>query len=286
MIYVCIAIGLCILVGYTGLVSRGQAGFVAVGAYTAGMLTTKLQFDLIPALLIAAVLCGMIGFLLGLAAVRLKSTYLILVTIGFGFSIPHLLTIWKGFTGGHDGMVIDSATVFGWAVSGPKQYFYVVLAVTLFLIWLAKNITKSKAGRAFQAGRDSEIAAQAMGINVFITRAVSFSISAVYAGIAGGLYAHHLGYISPGDYDILVSLNYLIMVIVGGARSIAGAAIGAFFFVLIMDVFARAPAGLMAVFIGATIVITMLVLPRGLVSLPSVLRSFWYRRKGGSHGAP
>jgi branched-chain amino acid transport system permease protein len=286
MIYVCIAIGLCILVGYTGLVSLGQAGFVAVGAYTAGMLTTKLQFDLIPALFIAACLCGILGFLLGLAAVRLKSTYLILVTIGFGFSIPHLLAIWKGFTGGHDGMVISSSTVFGWAVSGPKQYYYVVLVVTVFLIWLARNITKSKAGRAFQAVRDSEVAAQAMGVNILITRAVSFSISAVYAGIAGGLYAHHLGYISPSDYDIMVSLNYLIMVIVGGARSITGAAVGAFFFVLIMETFARAPAGLMAVFTGATIIITMLVLPRGLVSLPAALRSFWNGRKGGKRGTP
>ena len=278
MVYVCIALGLCILLGYTGLVSMGQAGFVAVGAYTAGLLTSKASFDLLPAILVAAVVCGLIGFLLGLAAVRLKSTYLVLVTLGFGVSVPHLIALWKSMTGGHDGLVVDSPTVLGLAISGPKSYYYVVLVITAFLTWLAWNITRSKAGRAFRAVRDSEIAAQAMGINLLATRAVSFSISAVYAGIAGALYAHLLGYLGPADYGILNSLNYLIMVIVGGAGSIYGAMLGSVFLAVITELFARAPAGLMLVFYGCAIMITMMLLPRGLIALPELFRSRRFKR--------
>jgi len=285
LINICIAVGLCLLMGYTGLVSLGQAGFVAVGAYTAGLLTTNYSWDLLPALLAAAVFSGLLGFLLGLAAIRLKSTYLILVTLGFGVSVPHLIAMWKSVTGGHDGMAVNGPTLLGLDVSGPKKYYYVVLVVTGLLLWLARNMAGSKIGRSFQAVRDSEAAAQAMGINILITRAVSFSISAVYAGIAGGLYAHHLGYISPGDYEIIISLNFLIMVVVGGSRSMVGSALGAVFLVVITELFSRAPAGLMAVFLGCTIMAVMLALPRGLASLPDVLREWWYKRKGEPRGA-
>jgi len=284
MIYVCVALGLCILVGFTGMVSLGQAGFLAVGAYTAGLLTTRGGFDLLPALLIAGALCGILGFFLGLAAVRLKSTYLILVTMGFGVSVPHLLVMWKSMTGGHDGMVVDSPTFLGFDLSGPKMFYYIVLLCTAVMWLIARNITGGKVGRAFRAIRDSEIAAQAMGINLLVTRAASFSLSAIYAGIAGGLYAHLLGYLGPLDYGILNSLNYLIMVIVGGAASLYGAIIGAVFLTTITELFARAPAGLMLVFIGVTIMVVMLVLPRGLISLPEVVRGWRRKKKGGGHG--
>jgi branched-chain amino acid transport system permease protein len=277
MIYACISVGLSILIGYTGLVSLGQAGFVALGAYTAGILTTKASLDLVLALLAAAVLCGAIGFLIGLAAVRLKSSYLALVTLGFGVSVPTLLLISKDLTGGHQGLVVDSPTLFGILVSGEKALYYVILAVTALLIWCAVNITRSKAGRAFKSVRDSEIAAQALGINLLLTRATAFSISAIYAGVAGGLYAHLLGYLGTTDYGILASLNYLMMVVIGGAASVFGASIGAAFLGIIPELFARAPAGLTLVFYGGVIILVMLVLPKGLVSLPQVVagRGFW-----------
>jgi branched-chain amino acid transport system permease protein len=283
MIYICISVGLSILIGFTGLVSLGQAGFVAIGAYTAGILTTKVSFDLLPALIASAILCGAIGFLLGLAAVRLKSTYLALVTLGFGVSVPTLLLIWEDLTGGHQGLVVDSPTILGITISGEKGLYYVVLACTLFLVWCAINITRSKAGRAFRSVRDSEIGAQAMGINLLLTRATAFSLSAIYAGVAGGLYAHLLGYLGTTDYGILASLNYLMMVVVGGAGSIYGAIAGAVFLGIIPELFARAPAGLTLVFYGSSIIIVMLILPGGLISLPRVIR-LRGSGKGSFHG--
>jgi len=286
MIYACISVGLSILIGFTGLVSLGQAGFVAVGAYTTGILTTKVSFDLLAALFIAAFFCGTIGFLLGLAAVRLKSSYLALVTLGFGVSVPILLLIFKDLTGGHQGLVVDSPTILGVTISGEKGFYYVVLAFTAFLIWCAINITRSKVGRAFRSVRDSEIAAQSMGINLLLTRATAFSVSAIYAGVAGGLYAHLLGYLGTTDYGILASLNYLMMVVVGGAASIFGSIIGAVFLGTITELFSRAPAGLTLVFYGVTIVLVMLILPRGLISLPQVIKWPKKARKGALDEAP
>ncbi len=272
LIHICIAVGLCVLLGYTGLVSLGQAGFVAIGAYTAGLLTMKASFELISALIVAGLVCGVIGFLLGLAAVRLKSTYLALVTLGFGVSVPHLILLWKDVTGGHQGLVVDSPKLLWLEISDEKTFYYVVLIISLFLFVLAYNIVNSKAGRAFRAVRDSEIAAQALGINLLLTRASAFSLSAVYAGIAGGLYAHLLGYLGTTDYNILTSLNYLMMVIVGGAGSIFGAVLGATFLQVMTELFSQSPAGLTLVFYGVTIVVTILVLPSGLISLPQQIR--------------
>ncbi|MEW5913998.1 MAG: branched-chain amino acid ABC transporter permease [Thermodesulfobacteriota bacterium] len=268
---VCIAVGLGILMGYTGLVSLGQAGFVAMGAYTVGILISKAGFDLLSALLVAAILCALTGFTLGLTAVRLKSTYLVLVTLGFGASIPHLLVYFHDLTGGHNGLQVAGATLLGLPITSGKQFYYIILGVVSLLVWCAFNLTRSKKGRTFRAVRDSEIAAQSLGINLMVTRATAFAVSAVYAGVAGGLLAPLLGYLGAEDYNIMASLNYLIMVIIGGASSLWGVMLGALFFVVAMELFSNSPAGMTLVFFGGAVIATMMLLPRGLASLPAVL---------------
>lgn len=272
MVYALVAVGLNILIGFTGLITLGQAGFVAIGAYTAGILTSKASFDLVPALIIAGLLSALIGYLLGLAAIRLKTVYLAVVTLAVGVSVPPLLLIGKDLTGGHQGLYVPRPTVFGLQVAGEKAYYYVVLVITLMLIWVAINIIQSKVGRTLRAVRDSEVGSQANGINLLLTRATSFAISTFYAGIAGGLYAHLLGYLGTTDYNIKVSLNFLLMTIVGGAGSVFGGIIGASFIVTITQAFARLPAGLTLAFYGLTIILVILFLPRGLISLGQLFK--------------
>ena len=287
-IFVIVGLGMNILVGDTGQVSLGHAGFLAIGAYTTVLMMTELSAPFPLALLVGGVVTAGFGFLLGLPALRLQGPYLAIVTLGFGIAVTQIIGH-SALFGGHMGLVVPAASLGPISLSGDVRQYYMIVGTTLVLALCARNLSVTRVGRAFRAIRDSEIAAATMGVDVAYYKTLSFALSAAFAGIAGGLLALMTGFISPGVFTFLLSLMFLAMVVFGGLGSIPGAVLGSIvmgYLNLEMDAFEELPllgpalesfssrfmssAGLPNVgwvVTGLLIVFTILVEPRGLHGL-------------------
>ena len=221
-----VAIGLNILVGYTGQISMGHAGFFAIGAYSCVLLMIKGGAPFVLALPAAGIIAALFGFLLGLPALRLEGPYLTIATLGFGMAVTQIISHWD-FTGGHMGIHAPKMSIGPLvADTGSKQYA-VITCVTVALALAAINLMKTRVGRAFVAIRDSDIAAEAMGININWYKTLSFAVSAFYAGVAGALMAFALEHVSAGSFNLMLSITFLAMIIVGGLGSVMGSILGA-----------------------------------------------------------
>lgn len=229
LIYAILTLGLNFTVGWTGQVSLGHAGFWGIGAYTTALLTAKLvAWPTLLAMLVAGGLAGLAGVLLGLPTLKLKGHYLALATIGFGETIQLVFNNWRPVTGGADGIVgIPALSIGGFAFSTEVRSYYLLLVAVVAFTAAAVRLRDSTFGRAFMAVRDSELAADVAGVPTTSTKTLAFAISAVYAGLAGSLYAHLLRYISPDVFGFEQSLLMLSMLVIGGLGSIAGALVGA-----------------------------------------------------------
>lgn len=223
---VIVAIGLNILVGYTGQISLGHAGFVAIGAYTSVLLMSRLGVPFPIALIAAGFLSASIGFLLGLPALRLEGPYLAIATLGFGMATTVVIGRTALF-GGHMGLVVPPVRLGSLDLSSDRGIYAITVSTAVILALMARNLMRSRTGRAFQAIRDSDIAAQMAGVDLARYKTLSFAISAFYAGIAGGLWAIVLGFINPGMFNFIVSVLFLAMVVAGGLGTIAGPIAGA-----------------------------------------------------------
>ncbi|MBN2398527.1 MAG: branched-chain amino acid ABC transporter permease, partial [Deltaproteobacteria bacterium] len=194
LVHVIVAVGLNILVGSTGQIALGHAGFFAIGAYVTVLLMTKLQIPFFAAILIAAFISAFFGFILGLPALRLEGPYLAIATLAFGLAIMHVIGHTNLF-GGRQGLMAPAFDIgipqmgLSWVLSSETAKYYLILIVTVIMVLLAINILKTRAGRAFVAIRDSDIAAEVIGINLTMYKTLAFAVSAFYAGIAGGLFA-------------------------------------------------------------------------------------------------
>ncbi|MDQ7782677.1 MAG: branched-chain amino acid ABC transporter permease [Desulfomonilaceae bacterium] len=221
-----VAIGLNILVGYTGQISLGHAGFFAIGAYSCVLLMVKGGVPFVIALPAAGLISALFGFLLGLPSLRLEGPYLAIATLGFGMAVTQIISH-SEFTGGHMGIEAPRMS-FGpfEARTGPQQYA-VIMSVAVIMTIAAVNLMKTRVGRAFVAIRDSEIAAEAMGVNLSWFKTLSFAVSAFYTGVAGALMAFALEHVSAGSFNLILSITFLAMVIVGGLGSVMGAIMGA-----------------------------------------------------------
>ena len=287
-VFVIVGLGMNILVGDTGQVSLGHAGFLAIGAYTTVLMMTELGAPFPLALPVGGLVSALFGFLLGLPALRLEGPYLAIVTLGFGLAVTQIIGHWA-FFGGHMGLVVPTATLGPISLSGDVRKYYLIVGTALLLALCARNLSVTRVGRAFRAIRDSEIAAASMGVDVAYYKTLSFALSAGFAGIAGGLLALMTGFISPGVFTFLLSLMFLAMVVFGGLGSIPGAVLGSMvmgYLNLEMDAFQELPllgpalesfsrrfmssAGLPNVgwvVTGLLIVFTILVEPKGLYGL-------------------
>ena len=232
-IYSIVALGLNLLTGYTGQISLGHAAFYAIGAYTVGFLTTKLGWSFWIALPLAGFISAAAGLIVAIPALRLSGLYLAIATMSFGFIIEQVTVQWGAVTGGANGLMIDRPAVFGYSLNTDQAYYYLVITVLIAFILITKNITRTPPGRAFIAVRDSEIAAQTMGIPLAKIKIQAFSVSAFYTGIAGGLFAPLINFIGPDNFNIVESINFIVMIIVGGAASIHGSIFGALFITLL-----------------------------------------------------
>jgi len=221
-----VAIGLNILLGYTGQISLGHAGFFGIGAYATVLVMMHFNLPFFIALLIAAFLAAAFGFILGLPALRLEGPYLAIATLGFGMAITQILGRWSVF-GGHMGLQAPKLQLGPWLIENDRELYFIIIPLTVILTIAARNITRTRVGRAFIAIRDNDIAAEAMGVNITYYKTLAFAISAFYTGLAGGLMAFVIGFINPNSFNFILSILFLAMVVVGGLGSILGSIMGA-----------------------------------------------------------
>ena len=225
-INIIVAVGLNLLVGYTGQISLGHAGFFAIGAYGTVVFMTKAHFPFLLALPAGGLVAALFGFLLGIPALRLEGPYLSIATLGFGLTITQVIGRVE-FFGGRQGLHTPPLTIGPWHLESDRDFYYLLVFITLILVLVARNIIKTKVGRAFIAIRDADIAAETMGVNLTYYKTLAFAVSAFYAGIAGGLYAFVLRFIEPEMFGLMMSIIFLGMVVVGGLGSIFGGIAGA-----------------------------------------------------------
>jgi branched-chain amino acid transport system permease protein len=224
-INVIVTIGLNILVGYTGQISLGHAGFFGIGAYLTVLSMTNLHIPFPLALVLAAMVSAFFGFLIGLPALRLEGPYLAIATLGFGMAITQVIGRWQIF-GGRMGLETPSLNLFSYVLESDRELYFLIIPVAFLLTMAARNLMKTRVGRAFIAIRDSDIAAETMGVNLVFYKTLAFAISAFYAGIAGGLFAFLIGFINPSTFNFILSIYFLAFVIVGGLGSIFGSIMG------------------------------------------------------------
>ncbi len=289
LIYAVVALGLNLLFGYAGQFSLGHAGFFAIGAYTSAILTARAGIPFIVALPTAGFLTAAIGFLLGLPALRLSGLYLAIATLGFGLAIPQLVLWQGGLTGGAMGLhslplaAIPLGPFPAIVFRTDQEYYYLALGVLILLTIFARNVVNSDTGRAFISIRDSEVVARAMGIDLVRYKTTAFALSAFYAGIGGSLYAHLLHGISPEDFTIFLSIDFVTMIVLGGLGSVSGALLGAFLLTLLQNSLTRLPIvrdfqNLYVVVLGVLLILTVSFFPRGLAGGWQNLRRRWSAR--------
>ncbi|MDN5003284.1 branched-chain amino acid ABC transporter permease [Bradyrhizobium sp. GCM10027634] len=232
-IYATVGVALLILTGFTGQASLGHAAFLAIGAYTAAYLQ-KYNVPFPAYFLAAGALTGCIGALVGFPALRLQGIYLVIATISFAFIVEEILARWESVTNGNEGLRVKALSLLGVTVSRDSPTFYFLcLAVLVLTIVGTLNLLRSPTGRAFVAIRDSETAARSMGVNVALYKVKSFAISAAITGFAGVLFAHKLSFISPEMFTLQLSIEFIIVILIGGTFSLHGAVLGAIFIVMI-----------------------------------------------------
>ena len=227
-IYAIAGVGLMLLVGYTGLVSLGHAAFLAIGAYAHTYFLTR-GWPLPLSLVGSALLTAAIGAMLGIPALRMTGVYLAIATLAFAFIVEQILMRWESVTGGYRGILVPEPQFVGLSLAGTTSFYFLCLGCLLLCWVFALNLLRSPTGRSFIAIRDSEISAQSMGINLALAKSTAFAISAGFAGLAGALFAHKIGYLAPDAFTLLTSIQLLLMVVVGGLGSMHGIIYGAIF---------------------------------------------------------
>lgn len=273
-IYAIVSIGLMILTGFTGQLSLGHVGFFAIGSYTSAILTVKVGIPFILALPAAGLLAGFVGIFVALPAVRLTGMYLMIMTIGFAFIVEEILARWEGLTNGNMGMILDSPSIGPITFDSEFSFYYLALLILILSLLISKNVLRSPTGRAMISIRDSEVASQAIGVNLMKYKAVAFALSAFFTGIAGSLSAHKLTFISPESFNLMESVKYLAMIIIGGLGTLHGAVLGAAFLmflpgaiIVVKEFLPHAIAnqtGLEPLLMGLVIVLFIHFEPRGL----------------------
>lgn len=264
-IYIILALGLNIMVGYTGLLNLGFAAFYAIGAYCYALLNTTLHIGFWTSLPLSMAMSAIAGFLLGIPALRLRGDYLAIVTLGFGEITRIVLNNWVSVTNGPNGIPgIDRPEVFGLELRGVTGYYYLVVFFVFFTGFFINKVINSKAGRAWMSIRDDEIAASAMGINTFLYKLYAFAFGALWAGLAGQLFAAKMRFVSPESFSFLESVLIVAMVILGGQATIAGPVIGAIILVVLPEILREFEQWRM-IFLGAGLIFMMIFRPQGIV---------------------
>jgi len=233
LIYGLCGLSLMALAGYTGLVSLGHAAFLGIGAYAHVYFTQDLGLPWLASVALATALTAATGVLVGLPALRMTGVYLTIATLAFALIIQEVFARWDRVTHGLKGRPVDKPVIFGISFANDVAFYFLCLAFLIGGLWLTRNLLRSPTGRAWVAIRDSEIAAQSMGVNLAAYKTMAFSYSAALMGLAGALFAHKIGFLAPDIFSVLLSIQFLLMVVVGGLGSLHGALFGAVFVALL-----------------------------------------------------
>jgi branched-chain amino acid transport system permease protein len=279
--------GLNILTGYCNQISIGHAGFMAVGAYTSAILTSHLGWSFWAALPCAALAAGLVGILFGLPSLKVKGFYLIMATIAAHFIIIWFILQFRNITGGGDGLAVPRPEIGDFVFRSKASYFYLVMVIACLATFVAKNIVRTRAGRAFIAIRDNELAAEVMGVNLWSYKLLAFFIGCVFAGVAGALLVHYVAFACVDQFPFMNSVWYLGMLIVGGMGSTTGVIFGVVALklldelvvivgpVLATAVAPQAAASLGLIMRGLIIIIFLIFEPRGLAHRWEMVKAYY-----------
>jgi branched-chain amino acid transport system permease protein len=283
------AMGLNILTGFTGQISLGNAAFLSVGAYATAFLAGRMGLPFPVVIPLAGVLTAAIGMVFGVPSLRLKGLYLAVATLAAHFVIEFTIVHWEKVTGGVNGISVPAAKLGPLVVASDRHLFWLLLPLTALLLWCAKNLFRTKVGKAFVAIRDQDISAEVMGVNVFRYKLLSFGVSSFYVGVAGSLLAYQARIISPENFPITVAIDQLGMIIIGGLGSVLGSIFGAVFVTLLPELLRLgtgalsdtypALVGLFAPFkqglFGLAIVLFLVFEPDGMAHRWHRIRNYW-----------
>ncbi|MBI5440845.1 MAG: branched-chain amino acid ABC transporter permease [Deltaproteobacteria bacterium] len=243
----------------------------------------------LPSLLFAGIISTLAGLLVGLPSLRLRGLYLAITTFAFGFIVEHLSSSWVSLTRGANGLAVPPASIFGFSFDTDRRFFFLALPLTAAAVIFTRNLIRTRAGRSWAAVRDRDLAAEAIGISLFRYKLSAFCVSSFYAGVAGALSAHYLQYISPSNFGLFVSIQYLAMIIVGGLGSVLGTIFGALFMTLVPELLKILPdllresfpviverfADLNLTLFGLIIMLFVMFEPKGLNGIWQNIKTYW-----------
>ena len=262
-IHVLLAVGLNFVLGYAGQFSFGHSALYGFGAYATGLLMVRLNLPFVVAIVLAALAAIAVSLLIALPALRVSGVYLGIITVGFVELFIWGVNNWRDLTFGPAGFRVPIPTVAGLALNSSVRTYYLVLPVTIVLAVLARRLVRSSLGRALVAIRDNEVAARALGVDTTRYKLIAFGLNAGYAGVAGGLYAVHLNYLSPGTFGLFEAIAQFNMLVVGGVGTFYGPIIGALGVTVLFELL-RGATGLQELLSGAFLVFFVLFLPHGV----------------------
>ncbi len=283
------AVGLNLLTGFTGQISLGHAAFLGVGAYTSAILVTRLGFSFWLSIPFAGLVAALAGMIIGIPSLRVKGLYLCIATLAAQFIFEFIFIHWESMTKGITGINIPHPRIGSLEFITEKEFYWITLFFVVLGVGYARNLVRSRMGRAFVAIRDRDLSAEIIGINLFRYKLSAFAISSFYAGVAGALWVTFLKVVTPDHFPFILSIHYLAMVIVGGLGSILGSVFGAIFMTLIPEILnylaevvkMRAP-GYEEIFVpmkevifGVLIVLFLVFEPRGIAEIWNRIKNFF-----------
>jgi branched-chain amino acid transport system permease protein len=289
LIAVVAATGLNILTGFTGQISLGNAAFLAVGAYATAYLGGRLGLPFPLVIPAAGAVTALVGMVFGVPSLRLKGLYLAVATLAAHFVIEFTVSHWESVTGGVNGTSVPTPKLGALELGGDKKLFWLVLPLTALFLYFAKNLFRTKVGKAFVAIRDQDISAEVMGVNVFKYKLLSFGVSSFYVGVAGSLLAYQARIISPENFPITVAIDQLGMIIIGGLGSVLGSIFGAVFVTLLPELLRLGTGSLSDTFpqlqalfaplklglFGLAIVLFLVFEPDGMAARWHKVKNYW-----------
>ena len=284
------AVGLNILTGFAGLISLGHAAFIGVGGYTAAILATRFDLPFLLCLVLSGLMAALFGIVVGGPSLRLKGLYLCIATLAAQLILEFVFVHWESMTGGIRGINLSPPMIFGIVLDNDFKFYFVTLTLVVLCVTAARNIFRTRVGRAFIAIRDRDISAELMGINLLQYKAYAFAISSFMAGISGCLWVNFLKTVTPEHFPLLESVRYLAMVIVGGMGSILGSILGAIFMTFVPEVISTVLGSLVTIFptamsflfpmqqviFGLLIVIFLVFEPHGLAEIWRRVKNYFH----------
>lgn len=263
MVFVVLALGMHVVIGEAGQFALSHTAFYGIGIYTAALINTHFHPPFFVSILAGGLLSAVLGYVIGLLALRMRDIYLALATFAFGEAMQWVFLNWEGVTGGSNGMRMQPAELFGLKLTNDLHAYPFVIGLTALMLWLTVRIARSQFGSALRAVRESDVAALAMGIDARAMKQSAFAISAGFAGIAGGMYTLFISFIHPESLGFQATILVLTMVVVGGIGSVRGAVAGAITFGIISELLRQA-LSIQEVIYGAILMGFMMFKPRGL----------------------